>query len=130
MNTRCVMARLMAPLFGLALLIFPATAQAQYFGRNKVQYEHFDFKVLQTDHFNVYFYPNERAAADIASRMAERWYTRLSSVLRHQLRGRQPLILYAPGRRYGRSVVPRMTAVAVVMPSPMLTVRGVVQAAA
>src|SRR3954451_4182916 len=100
MNTRCVMARLMAPLFGLALLIFPATAQAQYFGRNKVQYEHFDFKVLQTDHFDVYFYPNEREAADIASRMAERWYIRLSTVLRHQLRGRQPLILYATAPQF------------------------------
>lgn len=94
------MARLMAPLFGLALLIFPATAQAQYFGRNKVQYEHFDFKVLQTDHFDVYFYPNEREAADIASRMPERWYTRLSTVMRHQLRGRQPLILYATAPQF------------------------------
>src|SRR5438105_5438486 len=27
--------------------------------------------------------------------MAERWYTRLSTVLRHQLSGRQPLIIYA-----------------------------------
>ena len=85
-----------APFVGLALLILPATAEAQYFGRNKVQYEHFDFKVLQTDHFDVYFYPNEREAADIASRMAERWYTRLSTVMRHQLRGRQPLILMPP----------------------------------
>src|SRR3954451_23806684 len=52
-----LMVRLHAPLFGLALLLLPATAEAQYFGRNKVQYEHFDFKVLQTDHFDVYLYP-------------------------------------------------------------------------
>jgi len=59
MNLRCTMVRLLAPLVGLALLILPATAEAQYFGRNKVQYEHFDFTVLQTDHFDVYFYPEQ-----------------------------------------------------------------------
>jgi hypothetical protein len=99
------MVRLLAPLVGLALLILPATAEAQYFGSNKVQYEHFDFKVLQTDHFDVYFYPNEREAADIASRMAERWYTRLSTVMRHQLRGRQPLILYATAPQFRQTNV-------------------------
>jgi len=31
----------------------------------------------------------------LVARMAERWYERLSRVLDHQLRGRQPLILYA-----------------------------------
>ena len=31
-------------------------AAAQYFGRNKVQYRTFDFKVLKTEHFDVYYY--------------------------------------------------------------------------
>ena len=70
-------------------------AEAQYFGRNKVQYEKFDFEVLSTEHFDIYFYPEEEAAVQLASRMAERWYSRLSRVLRHELTGRQPLILYA-----------------------------------
>ena len=71
MKTKCATARLLVPLVGLFLLTLPATAEAQYFGRNKVQYEHFDFKVLRTDHFDVYFYQDEREAADIASRMAD-----------------------------------------------------------
>ncbi len=75
------------------LLASPATAQ--YFGRNKVQYETFKFQVLRTAHFDVYFYPEEREAARHAARMAERWYVRLSSVLGHELSSRQPLILYA-----------------------------------
>src|SRR5918996_873647 len=79
-----------------AVLLCPAQiAGAQYFGRNKVQYETFDFKVLTTEHFQVYFYPAEREAAEHAARMAERWYERLSTVLQHQLRGKQSLILYA-----------------------------------
>ena len=77
------------------LLAAPSPASAQYFGRNSVQYETFHFKVLKTQHFDVYFYEKEGAAAEQAARMAERWYTRISNVLRHQLSGRQPLILYS-----------------------------------
>ena len=68
---------------------------AQYFGRNKVQHERFDFKVLATEHFDIYYYPEEEAAIQIAARLAERWHARLTRVLAHQLRGRQPLIIYA-----------------------------------
>jgi hypothetical protein len=86
-------------LFAAALLLAPATALALggYFGRNKVQYQEFNFKLLQTEHFDIYFYPEEEEAAQMASRLAERWYARLSTLLDHKLRGRQPLILYASG---------------------------------
>jgi hypothetical protein len=70
-------------------------AAAQYFGQNKVQYRSFDFHVLTTEHFDIYYYPDEEAAARDAARMAERWYARLSRVLGHTLSSRQPLILYA-----------------------------------
>jgi Tol biopolymer transport system component len=82
-------------LVALAGIGFPTAAHAQYFGQNKVQYDQFDFKVLQTEHFDIYFYPEEEAAVQLAARMAERWYARLSKLLRHELNGRQPLILYA-----------------------------------
>jgi hypothetical protein len=70
-------------------------AEAQYFGRNKVQYRTFEFQVLATEHFDFYYYPEEKEAATIASRMAERWYARLSRFFSHELRGRQAVILYA-----------------------------------
>jgi Tol biopolymer transport system component len=80
----------------MALLVWNvAPSSAQYFGRNKVQYERFDFKVLATEHFDIHYYPEEEAAVRLAARMAERWYARLSTLLGHELRGRQPLILYA-----------------------------------
>jgi Tol biopolymer transport system component len=82
-------------LFAFALVASAPPVQAQYFGRNKVQYESFDFRVLKTEHFDIYFYPPEEAAAAHAARMSERWYARLSSILDHELSGRQPLILYA-----------------------------------
>ncbi len=82
-------------LAGVACLLLAVPAPAQYFGRNSVQYENFHFKILRTQHFDVYFYDKEAEAAARAGRMAERWYARLSLALRHQLSGRQPLILYA-----------------------------------
>src|SRR5687767_3219359 len=86
----CTVLTLLALISGSA-----ATADAQYFGQNKVQYEKFDFKVKKTEHFDIYYYPEEEQAVDLAARMAERWYARLSRVLRHELSSRQPIILYA-----------------------------------
>lgn len=78
-----------------ALLGLPAPSAAQYFGRNKVRYQSFDFRVLKTEHFDVYYYPEEKEAVELAGRMAERWYARLAEVLDHDLGTRQPLVLYA-----------------------------------
>lgn len=82
-------------LLTMALLGASSMAEAQYFGRTKVQYEDFDFRVKSTEHFDIYYYPEEEPAVELAARMAERWYARLSKILRHELSGRQPLILYA-----------------------------------
>ena len=73
----------------------PALLPAQYFGQNKVQYRTFDFEIIQTEHFDVYFYQREREAAMDAARMAERAYARFSRALNHQFRERKPIILYA-----------------------------------
>ncbi|HEX6925804.1 MAG TPA: hypothetical protein VF167_10240 [Longimicrobiaceae bacterium] len=72
----------------------PPLLSAQYFGRNKVQYETFDFQVMRTPHFDVYFYPEEEVAARDAARMAERWYSRLSTIFDHEFELRQPVVLY------------------------------------
>src|ERR1041385_2691487 len=79
----------------LCLLLPGPLAAQQYFGQNRVQYRTFDFQVIQTEHFDVYYYPEERAAAFDAARMAERSYARLSRILTHQFTERKPIILYA-----------------------------------
>jgi len=76
-------------------LALTSAAQAQFFGRNKVQYRSFNFQILKTEHFDVYYYPEEREGAAIVARMAERWRWRLTRFFSHDLRGRQALILYA-----------------------------------
>ena len=87
-------------LAALAVFSGPAAAalEAQagrYFGRNKVVYESFDFEVLKTQHFDIYYYEESAAGAQMVGRLAERWYARLSRVLNHEFRQRQPIILYA-----------------------------------
>src|SRR5688572_22294719 len=80
-------------------------AAAQHFGRNKVEYENFDFKIFETEHFAIYHYSSEEASARLAARLAERWYARLSRVLGHQLRSRQPLILYGSQPEFAQTNV-------------------------
>ncbi|MDX1440171.1 MAG: peptidase S9, partial [Rubricoccaceae bacterium] len=81
-------------LFAIGILLID-TASAQYFGRNKVRYDAFDFQVLETEHFDVYYYPEEEQAARDVARMAERWYERLSSILDHEFDERKTIVLYA-----------------------------------
>ena len=85
-----------APLVLLGALLCGAaqTATAQYFGRNKVQYEKFDFRILRTAHFDEYFYPAESLVVHDAGRMAERWYARHSDSFRHTF-DRKSIVFYA-----------------------------------
>jgi Tol biopolymer transport system component len=78
----------------LFLLFASTTLNAQYFGRNKVQWEHFDFKVLKTEHFDIYYYDREADVVNDVGRQAERWYTRLSRTFNHTF-VRKPIVLYA-----------------------------------
>ncbi len=90
------MTRLVAALVACsAVLTLPLPASAQYFGRNKVQYETFDFKILKTPHFDIHFYPEEGEAVEDAARMSERWYERLARLFQHEFEKPKPIILYA-----------------------------------
>ena len=40
-------------LLGALLAGAPAPVAAQYFGRNKVQYEKFDFRLVRSSHFDL-----------------------------------------------------------------------------
>ena len=99
---RCALAAVLAAV-GAGLTLQPAFGQ--YFGRNKVQYEKFEYKILKTEHFDVFFYPEEEEAVRVAARMAERWYKRYSRLLNHDLRGRQALIMYASHPQFEQTTV-------------------------
>ena len=89
----------------IALLITASHAEAQYFGRNKVRYDTFDFRVISTEHFDIYYYAQEEEATRHAARMAERWYARFSSLLKHSFSRRQALVLYASHPHFAQTNV-------------------------
>ncbi len=94
---------------GAAVLLvfgFLATGlEAQYFGRNKVQYQKFDFSIMKTRHFDIYFYLEDQDTVRMAGLLAERWYSRLSRMFNIELKGRQPLILYGAGPEFQQTTV-------------------------
>lgn len=99
-------ARALRPVLLALILLAPPAAEAQYFGRNKVVYRRFDFRVLRTPHYDVHYYPEEAAAVRDAGRMAERWYARHRATFDDTL-GRRSLILYAsPGDFQQTNVIP------------------------
>src|SRR5258708_12273944 len=83
----------LAASFGALILALPASGGAQYFGRNKVQYEHFDFHVMHSQHFDLYFYPAESLVTHDAGRLAERWYARHSDSFKHTF-DRKSVVFY------------------------------------
>ena len=78
-----------------AAMALPTPADAQYFGRNKVQYDDFAFQVLNTPHFDIHYYPVMDAAMADLARQSERWYERLARTFQHEFESPKPLILYA-----------------------------------
>lgn len=84
--------------FGLmaaALSAVPTPGSAQYFGRNKVQYDDFEFKVLKTPHFDVHYYDEATEAVLDAARMGERWYERFARAFQHEFEASKPVVFYA-----------------------------------
>jgi hypothetical protein len=79
--------------------------RAQFYGRNKVQYQRFDFQIMKTRHFDVYFYLQDQQTVKLACLMAERWYSRLSRMFNHELKGRQPLVLYGSSPEFQQTTV-------------------------
>lgn len=77
-----------------AVTLIPSTASAQYFGRNKVVWEDFDFEVLKTEHFDIYYYGEQEPVIEDVGRMAERWYERLSVAFDTELSERKPIVIY------------------------------------
>lgn len=83
-------------LIPLLLLLLCTTLSAQfYFGKNKIQYSEFDWKVLSTTHFKVYFYESEAEIAEIAAAAAEESYAALADKFNHHIEDKVPVIIYS-----------------------------------
>jgi len=78
------------------LVSLPLTGRAQYyFGRNKVQYNQFDWHVMRTEHFEIYFYPEMEELAKIGAKYAEESYQILQARFDQTVQNKIPLIFYS-----------------------------------
>ena len=68
--------------------------QLYFFGRNKVQYNKFDWKILKTEHFNIYYYGETQEIAEIGANYAEDMFSELKIKLNQIITRKIPLIFY------------------------------------
>ena len=88
----------MIPAIALAALalcaLLPAQSEAQVFGKNKVQYMQFDWRVASSRNFNVYFYVGGDSVAAVVLDLAEEAAVKLTADLGHRLQKKVPIIVY------------------------------------
>ncbi len=66
----------------------------QYYGRNKIKYEKFNFKVAKTKHFEFYYYFDDSATLNNLIGIAEKWYSRHSKIFKDTIHFLNPVIIY------------------------------------
>jgi len=80
----------------LSIMILAGSVSGQYyFGKNKVQYTSFDWQVISTDHFRIYYYSEESELAEYAAAIAEESYRVLAARFNHEIYAPIPLIVYS-----------------------------------
>lgn len=89
----------------LLLLVSSASAQFFYFGRNKVQYTDFEWRVLKTDHFDIYYYPEMKDLAERGAFIAEESYKEFEQKFNHNVQNRIPLIFYSTHHHFQQTNV-------------------------
>jgi hypothetical protein len=77
----------------LAAVIFPSAALP--FGKNKIVYDEFKWKVYHSTHFDVYFYEEEKESLQKVVNFAESAYDDLSRKFNFQISKKIPLLFYA-----------------------------------
>ncbi len=76
------------------MLTFVVTANAQYFGQNKVRYKNEKFKVMETPHFEIYYYLKNEKMVKKFAQDAETWYKMHQEIFRDTFLKKNPIILY------------------------------------
>ena len=79
---------------GLCLLM-PLEASAQYpFGKNKIQYAPKDWKIIETPHTEIFYYPEEIPIEEFVASLAEQVYNELTEFFDIEFEKKIPIILY------------------------------------
>ncbi len=85
----------------VSLLTFGWTAEpvaqtqfAPYYGKNRVKYDDFEWHIYETDHFEIFYYPELEEHLERLASYAESAYAQISADLTHDLATRVPLVVF------------------------------------
>ncbi|MGH7469987.1 MAG: hypothetical protein ACRENP_18715 [Longimicrobiales bacterium] len=81
------------------------SAQTVPFGKNKIQYANFHWRILTGEYVDVYYYPEEEAVARLALSYAEESYRILERRFQHHPFRRIPLIVYSSDQHFEQTNV-------------------------
>lgn len=96
---------LISALLLVAVAARPAAAQYYAFGKNKVQYESFQWHTLQGAHVEIYYYPEEEPLARLALVLAEQSYEDLTKKFQHEVDRPVPMIVFASHHHFEQNNV-------------------------
>ncbi|MBA2303797.1 MAG: PD40 domain-containing protein [Acidobacteria bacterium] len=80
--------------FGTGLDALAQTPYVPYFGKNRIRYDDFRWKIYTTDHFEIYYYPEIEKHLERVASYAESAYQQVSADLKHDLAHKVPMVLY------------------------------------
>lgn len=89
----------------MSAFIFALFFFNQYYGQNKIQHRDFNFKILSTDHFDIYFYNGGEDIAAFAQDVLENGYEKLSKDFGIEVNFRIPVILYNSPNHFSQTNV-------------------------
>ncbi|MBI4263368.1 MAG: PD40 domain-containing protein [Acidobacteria bacterium] len=111
-RTRCG-ALLPAAAVFLAFVSAPLVAWAQgtpfipYFGKNQIRYDNFRWFIYETDHFEIYYYPEIEQHLERVASYAESAYQHVSGELKYDLAPKVQLILFKTSSEFQQqNVIP------------------------
>jgi len=81
-------------LFILILTVFSLNLQAQFFGKNKPRYRSFDFKVMESEHYDIYYYMKNKEVIDRLGQWSEMWYDHHYAVFQDSIKFKNPILFY------------------------------------
>jgi Tol biopolymer transport system component len=87
--------RPLALLAGAVLAAAPASAQfIPYYGKNKVKYDNFAWRIYKAPHFEVFYYPEFEPQLERLTSYLESGYLKISTGLKHEMPAPIPVIFY------------------------------------
>ncbi|MFC1557473.1 hypothetical protein ACFL5L_05770 [candidate division KSB1 bacterium] len=78
----------------IVLAVLPVTLNAQFFGKNKVQYNEHEWVYIRSNHFDVYFYEGGQYLGEFAAGVLEDALESMQRDFDYTIRKRIPVMLY------------------------------------